>query len=201
MIGVLSRSWGVTTSRYFGVADGGAIQSKNEFVFEIMADLVGNGLNLDRLHVGDDRAAAELRSIKRLDTARQAKRKQRTEANRPLLAAPRRSDQTTTLTILCGTTMIFFGARPSRARWTASNLNTAVSISLESRRGRSSGPRAFCRLPAPEALARYRRQENDPRRARAIPRWGAVLPVRPSTPHPDAASSAQKGEREFFLIP
>ena len=75
----------MTTRPMSGRGRACAIQGKDQFVFEIMTDSIGNGLNLDRLHVGHDRAAADLGSVKRLDTAGQATASKRTEAN-PVIA-------------------------------------------------------------------------------------------------------------------
>ena len=80
--------------------------------------------------LAQSRAAGErLLAVKRLEAAGQkgAERQRRRRDRRS--GRPSIDGHATTFTILCGTTMTFFGRLPSRAFCTASSARTAASIS------------------------------------------------------------------------
>ena len=150
------------------------------------------GSTVDRAQaLAQARAAGQrLLAVERLEAAgQQAAKRQRGRQTRRS-GRPSLGGQATTFTILCGTTMTFFGRLPSSAFCTASSASTAASISAAvgvARHG-DVGPLLAVDLDRQSNGVLDQQGRLDlPARARRRPGCRGRAP--PSIPRPGAASS------------
>ena len=107
-------------------------------------------------------------------------------------------DYATTFTILCGTTMTFFGGLPSSARCTASSASTAASISVFAASRATVTSARFLPLTCTGRVIGVLDQQRGARPAARAPRRpGSCGRAPPSIPRPDAASSARTAAPGF----
>ena len=158
----------VTVRRYLAVGvEPVPLRLADQIVAEIMADAVLDRRDLDRLQVGDQAGMRGL-AVKRLEAAAERQR-QRQRGQR------RARDQTTTLTILCGTMITFLAGLLSIARRTASRASAAASISAFASASRLD--RQFAALAAVD----LHRQRHVRRRRSARGRPRATGSARPAS--------------------